>query len=414
MRAEEQQKSSVIGNAPCTGLAKTSIGLLSRKRANRLCLLLMVVGKVLRVQKAPRSESQLAASKSILSRHECLLWKDTRELMECLSIEVLSQVFTLHVMRLLLGSEHIDAGEFLESVEKNVFSQRPAWRVDAAKVNTLCESALLMSDHSFFPQGNLKDAICIAVEIKMHQILKLHQKEISQLSEYDPLDLFSESRERIIQATRALFATPQNNFRVFFNGTLVYGVLGGGLDNNASASHTEEFEDLLKGVIQADSGMRVAGFLELVGEAIFQSGVLSRLLEVQKLDSFDIEGAIHSYYDIISQPCMACKNLGNPESLHQYSFFHSLSLDESLKIVREYLIAATAKDCSLMLSFQPRKDGESASKNSSVFLGSANQHFDYKAFFIDLDRKPLKKMVYYYELDQKVLSCYAQMKKAGQ
>ena len=43
--------------------------------------------------------------------------------------------------------------EFLLAVEKNILSSRPSWRVDAAKVNTECDSALLMSDHSFFPRG---------------------------------------------------------------------------------------------------------------------------------------------------------------------------------------------------------------------------------------------------------------------
>lgn len=44
--------------------------------------------------------------------------------------------------------------DFLELVEKNVLCQRPSWRVDAAKVNTLCNAALLISDHSVFPRGN--------------------------------------------------------------------------------------------------------------------------------------------------------------------------------------------------------------------------------------------------------------------
>lgn len=43
--------------------------------------------------------------------------------------------------------------EFLESVEKNVVSQRPAWRVDVSRVDTQCDFGLLMSDHSLFPDG---------------------------------------------------------------------------------------------------------------------------------------------------------------------------------------------------------------------------------------------------------------------
>lgn len=43
--------------------------------------------------------------------------------------------------------------EFLKSVENNVASQRPASRVDAARVDTCCDFALLMSDHSLFSHG---------------------------------------------------------------------------------------------------------------------------------------------------------------------------------------------------------------------------------------------------------------------
>lgn len=45
--------------------------------------------------------------------------------------------------------------EFLRSVENNILGNRPSWRVDAARVNTFCDSALVMSDHSFFPRGKL-------------------------------------------------------------------------------------------------------------------------------------------------------------------------------------------------------------------------------------------------------------------
>ncbi|XP_077244310.1 inositol-pentakisphosphate 2-kinase IPK1-like [Tasmannia lanceolata] len=400
------------------------------------------VGKVIRVQKALKNEPQSTNTDLILSVDESMLWADKQELITSTSKEILGQRFALHVMSPLLGSKHVDPGmcvlvsrEFLELVGKNVLSQRPSWRVDAAKVNTIRDSALLISDHSVFPMED----VCIAVELKpkcgflpssrfiaehnvikksvtrfrMHQVLKLHKKEISRVSEYDPLDLFSGSRDRIGRAIRALFATPQNNFRVFLNGSLIFGGLGGGMDDTElAASHTpkaaEAFEDLFKGVIQADHGLRLANLLDLIAETIFRSGILGGLLEAQKLDSYDIEGAIHAYYNIISQPCMVCKKLCDAELEHRYSFLHSLSVEESVKIVRDYLVAATAKDCSLIISFKPRKDGNSSSEYSSIVLESTNQTYDYKAYFIDLDMKPLKKMEYYYELDQKIVSCYTE------
>ncbi|KAL6981878.1 Inositol-pentakisphosphate 2-kinase [Sarracenia purpurea var. burkii] len=377
------------------------------------------VGKVLRIQKVPRNGSPIHGydsgdSHSALTMDECLLWKEIEDLVSTPTREIAEQLYVQHVIAPLLGSEHVDAGvqvflsrEFLESVEKNVLCQRPSWRVDAAEVNTLCDFALLIPDYSVFPCGNLIGKLCISVEIKpkcgflpasrfiaegnaikksvtrfkMHQSLKLKQREIAEISEYDPLDMFSGSKDRVHKAIKALFATPQNNFRVFLNGSLVFGGLGGGADDT-SRMISDAFEDVLKCVIQADDGLRTTNFMNLVTEAVSGSGLLDRLLEVQKLDIFDIEGAIHAYYDIISQPCIACRDLGEDKLSVRYAYFHSMPLDESLKIVRDYLIAATAKDLSFMISFRPREDGEAESPYSGAFLESTNQCFDYKVYYL--------------------------------
>nr|XP_029124367.1 inositol-pentakisphosphate 2-kinase IPK1 isoform X4 [Elaeis guineensis] len=371
---------------------------------------LFLLGKVLRIQKVPKGSTKSVNGCAVLSRHEKLLWGDVEELVESKSKDIAQQNYIKHVMSHMLGPKYIDEGtyvtvsrEFLESVEKNVHDQRPAWRINAAEVDTSCDSAFLISDHSVFT-GTPRGDFCVAVEIKpkcgflpssefitkanaikksvtrfrMHQFLKLHQGEISNISEYNPLDLFSGSKDRIYQAITTLFATPQNNFRIFLNGSLIFGGLGGGMDSAAVRSHEENtaIKDLIK-----VSGLQLPGFLELVAEAIFSSGVLDKLLATQKLDVLDIEGAIHAYYNIISQPCMVCKNL--------------------------------AKDCSLMISFRPVQGGSAASGYNSIFLESSNQNFEYKAYFIDLDMKPLEKMVHYYELDQKIVIFYMKSKDLG-
>uniref|UniRef100_A0A2P2MT19 Inositol-pentakisphosphate 2-kinase n=2 Tax=Rhizophora mucronata TaxID=61149 RepID=A0A2P2MT19_RHIMU len=241
----------------------------------------------------------------------------------------------------------------------------------------------------------------------MHQVLKLHQQEISELSEYDPLDLFSGSKERILKAIKDLYTTPQNNFRVFLNGSLILGGLGGGTEKT-TAMTGEGFEDSLLSIIRAVDGLRISSFIQLVAETVYSSGVLNRLLEVQKRDNLDIEGAIHAYYNIVSQPCAVCKKLDAARLPHIHAYLHSLSMDESLMIVKDYLIAATAKDCSLMICFRPREDGEFESPHS-LYLQATGQNFDYKVNFIDLDMKPLKKMEDYHQLDRKILNCYAQM-----
>ncbi|KAJ0962891.1 hypothetical protein J5N97_028013 [Dioscorea zingiberensis] len=398
-----------------------------------------LLGKVLRVEKIPKGSTR-ASECEVLTEHEKLVWADIGEVVESTSKKVVQQAFVETVLIPLLGAEHIDGGiqvivsrEFLKIIEKNVRNKRPVWRVEAAEVDLLCDSALLMSDHSIFPDGSCKEGSCISVEIKpkcgflpysefivganaikksvtrfrMHQFLKLHKKEVSQMSEYDPLHLFSGSLERINLAIRSLFATPQNNFRIFSDGSLIYGGLGGVMDNTeCEAKQLQETkkaaEDRAKFLIQRDFGIQLDSFLELIAEAIFKSGMLKQLLATQKLDVIDIEGAIHAYYNVICQPCLVCKNLGDAALLHRYSLLHSLPLDESLKIVREYLTAATAKDCSLMISFRPKECGDWAA--NCISLRSSNKIFEYRAYYIDMDMKHLEKMVYYYKSDPESLS----------
>ncbi|XP_062022108.1 inositol-pentakisphosphate 2-kinase-like [Rosa rugosa] len=400
------------------------------------------IGKVMRIQKAAkRNVSERSSSPTALSMHERLVWKDLEDVVTSSNRELASQLYVKHVMTPLLGPKFVDSGmrvhasrEFLDTVEQNVNCQRPASRVDAAKVDTECDYVLLMSDHSLFPSGIQEGETCISVEIKpkcgflptskyidegnaikrritrfrMHQALKLRDGEVSEYSEYDPLDLFSGSKDRIRKAIKDLFATPQNNFRVFLNGSLIFGGLGGGAASTNLVIR-DKVETALKGVIQGGDGFRTVNFLQLVAETVHRSGVMDQLLEIQKLDNIDIDGAIHAYYDIISEPCMVCTDLGKEKASNRYSSLHSLSLDESLKIVKDFLIAATAKDCSLMISFRPRKDGSTGSPYNNVYLESTNQFYDYKVHFIDLDLKSLKKLEEYYELDKKIVRCYNEM-----
>ncbi|XP_074263096.1 inositol-pentakisphosphate 2-kinase-like [Silene latifolia] len=402
------------------------------------------MGKVIRVQKVPRNESKNEVQGLFLSKHELTLWEDAGEFIRSPTKEIGEQLFVKCVMAPLLGPEFVDPGtcvlvsrEFLESVERDVLSERPLWRVDAAKVNICADSVLLMSDHSVFPNSSTKGESCISVEIKpkcgflpsstciadknafkknvsrfkMHQHLKHKDLKVSQLSEYEPLDLFSGSRERIDKAIKALFSTPQNNLRVFLDGALIYGELGGGADGtNFSA---ESFEDHIRSFIRSESGSSTTSFVNLVGQAIIKLGVLERLLEIQKLDKYDIEGTIHAYYDIVSEPCKLCGYTSGEKQTRKHSSLHSLPFDESLKIVKDYLIAATAKDCSLMISFCPREEVDPDSPYKTVYLDATNQWFECEACFIDLDLKPLKKMEFYYELDQKIVNYYRQMVKPG-
>ncbi|KAF3778759.1 hypothetical protein EJ110_NYTH39997 [Nymphaea thermarum] len=129
---------------------------------------------------------------------------------------MISHFFALHVMCPLLGYTHIDAGrqvrvskEFLEEVEKRIIGLRPVWRVDAAKVNTFCDYALLMSDHSLFSHAEANAIKKKVSRFKMHQALKFHQGEVLILSTcYRSLDLNQTAIdfERIFVKLKSSFA----------------------------------------------------------------------------------------------------------------------------------------------------------------------------------------------------------------
>ncbi|CAN7059351.1 unnamed protein product [Brassica oleracea var. botrytis] len=406
------------------------------------------LGKMMRIQKMPNDgkEDNGNTSGNGLTSHEKVIWGECKELVSCQNKEIVEFLFVKHVMRPLLGHKHVNPGmrllvakEFLESVENIVTSQRPSWRADAASVDTNRNSVLLMDDLTLFAHGRVEDKPCLSVEIKpkcgflpsssfiaeenvikksitrfeMHQVLKLHDNEISEISEYDPLDLFSGSKDRIHKAIRALYATPQNNFRVFLNGSLVFGGLGGGTCKTTSKVE-QDFEHLLKDIIKTKDGSRANHFIELVAETVYTSGVLDHLLDVQKLDKYNIEGAVHVYYDLINQPCRVCKELekSKTSSTSQFSSMHSIPMAEKVNVLKEFLISATAKDCSVMISFRSTDAVISrSSSHSNLHLESAKQEFDYKVHFIDLDMRPLKKMEVYYELDKKIMNTYLEMVK---
>ena len=112
------------------------------------------------------------------------------------------------------------------------------------------------------------------------------------MSKYSPLDLFSGNEEGILKALVDLFETPQNNIRVFLEGEEVF---GGPVDGGSTDELVTSLEKKLAGVSVAPEGERVPEFQRLVASALNKSKVLDQLLRVQKLDAYDIEGAILAY-----------------------------------------------------------------------------------------------------------------------
>eukprot|EP01133_Synstelium_polycarpum_P006905 gene6906-8027_t len=162
--------------------------------------------------------------------------------------------------------------------------------------------------------------------------VKVKEGAVSAVSEYCPLDLFSGDAVRQQHAIRAMFECPQNNLKLFQDGVLMFtGALGGGTDNNAHQS---------AGILSVDSLTSI-----LVGILQKERSLLDNLRMAQQLDSLDIE-AIHYLYCKLEQ----IPNI-DPSDLSRFSDLDNLTNEQMEQEINKYLIATTAKDCSIMATF---------------------------------------------------------------
>ncbi|MCO5584628.1 hypothetical protein L7F22_038559 [Adiantum nelumboides] len=255
----------------------------------------------------------------------------------------------------------------------------------------------------------------------MHQVLKLYKKDVKVLSQYSPLDLFSGNLERINQAVYSLFKVPQNNLRIFVGGSIVDAAVS---DSSPDCANWQALNEALKSCIFSEDKIEPVEVLkELVAQSLHETTVLKNLLAAQKLDSLDIEGAIHAYKKIRHGKRTDFKlEIADESEKHGPSpeiadFLVGMSLSDCMQVIRNYLIAATAKDCSLMLTFQQVLDLEAQNtklKHHNLIASSKSKYpFLLKFNFLDLDMKPLSKMPHYYHMDQKIVKTYLAFKQNG-
>ena len=228
----------------------------------------------------------------------------------------------------------------------------------------------------FLPPGPGSDLKRKVPRFKLHQMLKrgergarrggdLTQTEIEideMTSSYDPIDLFSEDKPRMERALQSLIDCPSNNFRVFVDGTLRF---GGRPDADSSSRKlqvyqtsliSESFDDLNEAMSEClfgSFGSMLAFSAELqlkklLVAALIKSKVLATLKAVQELDRIGIEG-IFIIYEKLKEDL---KVSGQPSGLDSNSNSSHSEREQMAADVRDYLISATAKDCSIMVAIQ--------------------------------------------------------------
>lgn len=296
-----------------------------------------------------------------------------------------------HTIKSLIGDAYVQPAreaildrDDIEEIDSIINPLRPKHR----KVKHLAYACgSLLADYAYFPLSWDIDDLSptFSVEIKpksgwippneqkypkctycLNQYIKFKGNETKEISNYCPMNLFSGNPERMRDAIKSLFEAPQNNFQIFKDGKLIYGdnlrnrnvmfeifnfetfeanfqhlaqLLSKALTTNLSDDTCPNLRTQQKMYYQGDSECN------FTDENILPEGcVLERILNIQKLDKWGAE----IIYNQLKNQNFDLNYFTNP---HQPLCKLNLE-DDIASVVRQYLMAAVAKDLSLMITFK--------------------------------------------------------------
>ncbi|XP_050500529.1 inositol-pentakisphosphate 2-kinase isoform X1 [Diabrotica virgifera virgifera] len=423
------------------------------------------LGKILRIRKMDRPRSLIGWL--IKWINDFLIWYTGGDIMD----ELRDLKFYSTIMRPLFGIKYtseacqvIVSRKQVQILEEKLVKHRPDFR----KHKTLQYGrASIFDDFAFIPEDeyeylpfNIADDT-FAIELKpkqgwrslsekhypacvycMHQYLKLQQRKIKVLSKYCPEDLFSGNDTRMMRAINSLIQVPQNNFRVFKNGVLVYGdrvkadfsnVVRSIFDNMDDKPERliDEFCKLVKKCLLTNF-MNV-NFSENCEEKLFcewnkiiqdsnahilpKNCILEKILSIQMLD---IEGSM--YYD---------KLLNSKDNIEDWAYVDMLlnKIDNENDCVClkcmimmlanvdkrneeadlafiPYLISAVAKDCSLMITMKKIQENISDDLEIKNIIKTDYGHFLVNIGVFDLYPKRLTSVRKHCQRNKDIFKAY--------
>ena len=135
-----------------------------------------------------------------------------------------------------------------------------------------------------------------------------HKLKLETKSQYNPIDLFSDDRERIKRALMELFSCPQNNLKVTYRNdddkvsSILYG------HNTIKSSKDMYHHEALGNLFHIDVGDSnddihaiLSYYLQNITAFILEKeDFLSKLKDLQKLDWIDEDGAILIYHHLVN------------------------------------------------------------------------------------------------------------------
>jgi hypothetical protein len=232
------------------------------------------------------------------------------------------------------------------------------------------------------------------------QIEKWKSAAFEQMYDFCPLALYSGERQRMSAALDSLLRDPHRNLRVFMDGDVIH-------DEESVRTRTE-LDSLLFSETNANVDTLIstlccilAGIHDDRDEFFLrENSVLSMLLKAQKIDTIGLVRAFEIYQNLppnIQQQLMKKSNLLDSD----LSF---LQRTDDRSLMERYLLAATMKDCSLMISMRLSHPSYALNANGAdeekvVRIGglSGPLYFAYSIRIVDLDPKSPKNVLNAYE-----------------
>uniref|UniRef100_A0A914WNQ0 Inositol-pentakisphosphate 2-kinase n=1 Tax=Plectus sambesii TaxID=2011161 RepID=A0A914WNQ0_9BILA len=224
------------------------------------------------------------------------------------------------------------------------------------------------------------------------QIEKCHAGNFETMYDFCPLDLFSGDLRRMRRAIRALIRDPHRNLRVFVEGALVHSdeepLADADLESIFFPNRHAELDHFVDALCYI-----LAGATRNADSAPFSlhdDGVLGRILAAQRQDTVGILRAFELWQSL---PEEVQTELKSPTAL----YFNGLDIEsmEPRALLLRYLLAATVKDCSIMLTLRAMDTDTRADVNQEgvIKLPGTSLAFAYHVSVVDLDPKTPKNLI---------------------
>ncbi|CAI2328756.1 unnamed protein product [Caenorhabditis sp. 36 PRJEB53466] len=226
------------------------------------------------------------------------------------------------------------------------------------------------------------------------------QSNFSEMYDFCPLDLFSGSYSRMRKAIHSLFLVPHRNLRIFVDGNQVHSDEKL-LDRNNFTETLFPRKDATSDDLISVLCLALSGSQSKKKFGLRHDSVLGQILRAQKVDEIGIVRA-HAIYER-TEPHLqaslldkaALTRIGIDSILEpRAQKTESAEQQEYVQQLRRYFVAATMKDCSVMISLRllPPAHAPFATRADVIRLPNGRQ-FAFSIKIVDLDPKTPKNLV---------------------